>query len=94
MSYRVYLLIKWAEKVLGQLKGAEREALVDQIRKQLPNLRRMTYGKQILAIEKLIFDVGRNSVSTSSQSSLFPSSTDSTSVSIADGQMTPPRLPS
>jgi mRNA-binding protein PUF3 len=44
------------EKVLGQLKGAEREALIEQIKPLLSQLKKFSYGKQIVAIEKLIFD--------------------------------------
>ncbi|OJJ43807.1 hypothetical protein ASPZODRAFT_145747 [Penicilliopsis zonata CBS 506.65] len=44
------------QKVLGQLKGAEREALIDQIKPMLSQLKKFSYGKQIVAIEKLIFD--------------------------------------
>ncbi|KAJ9237598.1 hypothetical protein DTO169E5_5184 [Paecilomyces variotii] len=44
------------QKVLGQLKGDEREGLVEQIRPQLSQLKKFSYGKQIVAIEKLIFD--------------------------------------
>ncbi|KAJ5600288.1 Armadillo-like helical [Penicillium hetheringtonii] len=44
------------QKVLGQLKGAEREALIDQIKPLLSQLKKFSYGKQIVAIEKLIFD--------------------------------------
>ncbi|PGH09934.1 hypothetical protein AJ79_05550 [Helicocarpus griseus UAMH5409] len=44
------------QKVLGQLKGAEREALVKQIEPQLAQLKKFSYGKQIVAIEKLIYD--------------------------------------
>lgn len=53
------------EKVLGQLKGEEREALIDQIRPLLSQLKKFSYGKQIVAIEKLIFDsatLGANSL--------------------------------
>ncbi|KAL1863755.1 mRNA binding protein puf3 [Paecilomyces lecythidis] len=52
------------QKVLGQLKGAEREALVDQIRPQLSQLKKFSYGKQIVAIEKLIFDPSTGSGSS------------------------------
>ncbi|KAJ5720980.1 uncharacterized protein N7483_008914 [Penicillium malachiteum] len=44
------------QKVLGQLKGEEREALIDQIKPLLSQLKKFSYGKQIVAIEKLIFD--------------------------------------
>ncbi|KAJ5887638.1 Armadillo-like helical [Penicillium taxi] len=44
------------QKVLGQLKGQEREMLVDHIKPLLTALKKFSYGKQILAIEKLIFN--------------------------------------
>lgn len=43
------------EKLLAQLKGAEREAFVEDIKPQLTQLKKYNYGKQIAAIEKLIF---------------------------------------
>lgn len=49
-------LLASTEKVLGQLNGAEREALVKQIEPQLTQLKKFSYGKQIVAIEKLIYD--------------------------------------
>ena len=59
--------------------GQEREALVNQIKLQLVHLKRFSYGKQIIAIEKLIFDDRPpNSLSTSSQSSTLPSTNAST----------------
>lgn len=59
--------------------GQEREALVKQIKSQLLQLKRFSYGKQIIAIEKLIFDEQpSNSLSTSSQSSTLPSTNAST----------------
>lgn len=59
--------------------GHEREALVNQIKSQLVQLKRFSYGKQIIAIEKLIFDdQPSNSLSTSSQSSTLPSTNAST----------------
>lgn len=42
--------------MLGQLKGAERDALIEQIKPLLSQLKKFSYGKQIVAIEKLIFD--------------------------------------
>ncbi|GAB1197392.1 hypothetical protein APSETT444_006685 [Aspergillus pseudonomiae] len=44
------------QKVLGQLKGAEREALVEEIKPLLSQLKKYSYGKQIAAIEKLVAD--------------------------------------
>ncbi|OAX83092.1 hypothetical protein ACJ72_02548 [Emergomyces africanus] len=57
------------QKVLGQLNGEEREALVRQIEPQLTQLKKFSYGKQIVAIEKLIYD----SHSPGSQSGENPS---------------------
>lgn len=77
------------EKVLGQLKGVEREALVNQIKPQLGHLKKFSYGKQIIAIEKLIFDGDNDAnLSTSSQSSSLPS----TNASTVEGPTTPPHL--
>jgi mRNA-binding protein PUF3 len=42
------------EKLLGQLKGAEREQFVEDMRPHLNVLKKYNYGKQITAIEKLI----------------------------------------
>ena len=46
----------YAEKVLCQLKGAERDALVEEIKPLLSQLKKYSYGKQIAAIEKLVAD--------------------------------------
>ena len=46
----------WTEKVLSQLKGIEKEALVEQVKPLLSQLKKFSYGKQIVAIEKLIFE--------------------------------------
>ncbi|KAI5854756.1 armadillo-type protein [Tricharina praecox] len=48
------------QKLLTLLSGADRETLVEQIKPQLQALKKFTFGKQINAIEKLIF----NSAST------------------------------
>lgn len=67
------------EKVLGHLKGAEREALVEQIRAHLLHLKKFNYGKQVAAIEKLIYSTDNDSnPSASSQSSSLPSTNAST----------------
>ncbi|KAE8369066.1 armadillo-type protein [Aspergillus caelatus] len=44
------------QKVLCQLKGAERDALVEEIKPLLSQLKKYSYGKQIAAIEKLVVD--------------------------------------
>ena len=43
------------EKVLNELKGSERDSFVELIKAQLALLKRFSYGKQIAAIEKLIY---------------------------------------
>lgn len=43
------------EKLLGQVQGEERERLVELIKPQLFALKKYNFGKQIAAIEKLIF---------------------------------------
>jgi mRNA-binding protein PUF3 len=48
-------LIIFEEKLLAQLKGAERDAFVQDMKPQLLQLKKYNYGKQIAAIEKLIF---------------------------------------
>ena len=44
-----------AEKLLNELKGTERDEFVELIKAQLALLKRFSYGKQIAAIEKLIY---------------------------------------
>ncbi|KAI9746400.1 MAG: mRNA binding protein puf3 [Claussenomyces sp. TS43310] len=43
------------QKLLGILKGAEREQLIEDIKPQLLALKKFNFGKQIAAIEKLIY---------------------------------------
>ncbi|KAJ5778924.1 Armadillo-like helical [Penicillium paradoxum] len=57
------------QKVLGQLKDAEREALIDEIKPLLSQLKKFSYGKQIVAIEKLIFDPNSPATGTLSHTS-------------------------
>ncbi|PLB49435.1 putative mRNA binding protein Pumilio 2 [Aspergillus steynii IBT 23096] len=44
------------QKVLSQLKGVERETLAEQIRPLLNGIKKTSYGKQVAAIEKLVYD--------------------------------------
>ncbi|ELR08520.1 Protein puf3 [Pseudogymnoascus destructans] len=53
------------QKLLGLLQGDERDAFVEDIKPQLMQLKKYNYGKQIAAIEKLIF-VAPTGPSTSS----------------------------
>ena len=41
--------------MLAQLKGEERDAFIEDMKPQLVSLKKYNYGKQIAAIEKLIF---------------------------------------
>ena len=77
------------EKVHSLLKGAELEALVNEMKLCLPQLKRTSYGKQVMAIEKLLFGVN-NSVSANiaNRSSTLPA-TNSGNVDIMG---TPPQL--
>lgn len=43
------------QKLLNELKGSERDEFVELIKAQLALLKRFSYGKQIAAIEKLIY---------------------------------------
>ncbi|OAP61070.1 hypothetical protein AYL99_03271 [Fonsecaea erecta] len=80
------------QKVFGQLQGSDLLALRADMEQSYPVLRRTSYGKQVTAIEKLLF--GGNGPSTtstaSSRSSTLPSTNASSTV---DGE-TPPSQPS
>ncbi|OQV02064.1 Pumilio-family RNA binding repeat-containing protein isoform 4 [Cladophialophora immunda] len=80
------------QKVFGQLQGSDLLALRADMEQNYPVLRRTSYGKQVTAIEKLLF--GGNGPSTtstaSSRSSTLPSTNASSTV---DGE-TPPSHPS
>lgn len=60
------MLIPVAEKVLGQVKGSEREMIIDEIKPLLSQLKKFSYGKQIMAIEKLIVDPNAPTVAANS----------------------------
>jgi mRNA-binding protein PUF3 len=59
------------QKLLTLLNGPDRETLVEQIKPQLQQLKKFTYGKQITAIEKLIYN---NSAAPSQTASPPPGS--------------------
>lgn len=65
-----------AEKVLNELQGSEREEFVELIKAQLALLKRFSYGKQIAAIEKLIYTTPF-SPQQMSHTSLLPPAIDS-----------------
>ncbi|KAF3399729.1 hypothetical protein DPV78_006117 [Talaromyces pinophilus] len=67
------MLILATEKVLGQVKGSEREMIIDEIKPLLSQLKKFSYGKQIMAIEKLI--VGPDAPTVDANSSTTPSAT-------------------
>ncbi|TGZ80989.1 ARM repeat-containing protein [Ascodesmis nigricans] len=52
------------QKLLTLVKGPERELLAEQIRAHLGALKRVSYGKQVIAIEKLVFAGGVGGGST------------------------------
>ncbi|CRG86240.1 Pumilio homolog 3 [Talaromyces islandicus] len=54
------------QKVLGQVKGDEREMIIDEIKPLLSQLKKFSYGKQIIAIEKLIVDPNAPTVAANS----------------------------
>ena len=60
------MLIVATEKVLGQVKGSEREMIIDEIKPLLSQLKKFSYGKQIMAIEKLIVDPNAPTVAANS----------------------------
>ena len=66
------------------LKASERENLISQIKPHITSLKKISCGKQIIAIEKIILDVDFDS-HQSSQSSSLPS----TNASTVDGPGTP-----
>lgn len=63
----------FTEKVLYQLNKTDRDSLVEQIQPMLTQLKKFSYGKQIVAIEKLLFEL--NSAPTSTSTSNANSST-------------------
>ena len=69
------------------MKGPEREALIQQIKSQLMNLKRLNCGKQIAAIEKLIYENDQLSSIGSGHSSQLPSIAPSTNASSVDEHM-------
>jgi mRNA-binding protein PUF3 len=60
------ILTIFIEKVLGQVKGSEREMIIDEIKPLLSQLKKFSYGKQIVAIEKLIIDPNAPTVAANS----------------------------
>ncbi|KAH8594721.1 armadillo-type protein [Bisporella sp. PMI_857] len=77
------------QKLLAQLKGEEREAFVEDMKPQLISLKKYNYGKQIAAIEKLIF-VGPNSYMN--PSSVINPSTHTTPIEINSSNAPTPLL--
>lgn len=51
-----------AEKLLGKLKGDEHDAFVEDMKPQLAALKKYNFGKQIAAIEKLIYPPPPNQI--------------------------------
>ena len=76
----------FVEKLLAQLKGEERDAFIEDMKPQLISLKKYNYGKQIAAIEKLIF-TGPHPYTTPT-SALVPSAP-SVPIEIASNAPTP-----
>ncbi|KAH8695086.1 armadillo-type protein [Talaromyces proteolyticus] len=89
------------QKVLGQVKGDEREMIIEEIKPLLGQLKKFSYGKQIIAIEKLIVDpnapmVSSNSSNTppaSHKNSPQPSRRSLTDIKSPVGGVAPPTPP-
>ncbi|KIW47386.1 uncharacterized protein PV06_00086 [Exophiala oligosperma] len=68
------------QKVYDRLQGEALAALVADMKKNLPELRRTSYGKQVAAIEKLLYpDQDSSNASTSSRNSVQTTASNSTS---------------
>ncbi|KAH8821529.1 armadillo-type protein [Xylogone sp. PMI_703] len=79
------------QKLLGQLKGADRDAFIEEIKPQLSALKKYSYGKQIAAMEKVIY-AGQPYNNQQSQSSTSaatpPTQTQSLPIEIATPSLT------
>lgn len=83
-----------AEKLLGQLKGSERDEFVEEMKPQLLMLKKYNYGKQIAAIEKLIFTgtpiyITPTSVMPSNQTMPIEISSNAPTPMLTNGQNSP-----
>lgn len=83
-----------AEKLLGQLKGSERDGFVEEMKPQLLMLKKYNYGKQIAAIEKLIFTgtptyITPSSVLPSNQTMPIEISSNAPTPMLTNGQNSP-----
>lgn len=75
-----------AEKVHARLQGAELLALEAEMKRNYPILTRITHGKQVIAMEKLLFCGNGPSTSTASiRSSTLPSTNTSSSSGDVEG---------
>lgn len=52
------------EKLLLLLRGAEYDHFVNQVKPELQTIKRVSYGKQVGALEKLVYSAPNNSSST------------------------------
>ena len=87
------MLISPLEKLLAQLKGAERDTFVEDMKPQLISLKKYNYGKQIAAIEKLIFTGPQPFVpavnSATSELQLIEINSSAATPMLTDGQNSP-----
>ena len=70
------LLTLFSERIHSVLRGAEFEALNNEMKYCFPQLKRTSYGKQVLAIEKLLYggSAPQSAFSGSSRESSFSNS--------------------
>ncbi|RMZ78566.1 hypothetical protein DV738_g3815, partial [Chaetothyriales sp. CBS 135597] len=60
------------QKVHSWLRGPELDALVNEMKLCLPQLKRTSYGKQVMAIEKLLYGMAATPVHASTEPGLVP----------------------
>ena len=64
----VRLLTLTTERIHSVLKGSELEALTNEMKLCYPQLKRTSYGKQVMAIEKLLYGMSVPPSATSNSS--------------------------
>jgi mRNA-binding protein PUF3 len=65
---RLANLVVETEKLLNQLEGDERETLIEEMRPQFTSLKKVSTGRQITAIDRLMTAVGNGPQSSKSGS--------------------------
>ncbi|RFU25676.1 hypothetical protein B7463_g10667, partial [Scytalidium lignicola] len=83
------------QKLLAQLKGADRDAFIEEIKPQLSALKKYSYGKQIAAMEKVIYagqpynnQQSQSSTSTSTSTTVPSTQTQTMPIEISTPSLT------